>query len=145
MKLLSSQQAWCATTDINGMQLLSGKPDERMPPKESRHKVGKPVPRRIVPRDMRHLMCQDHGLLRGVETMSEVGRHTNAWTENPERYRCENRLALAHTHCSPDTQMTRDLFYALTDGIRRLTRAKGLSEEALIADLRATKPARRRR
>jgi hypothetical protein len=42
-------------------------------------------------------------------------------------------------------EIKRDLFYALTDGIRRLTRAKGLSEEALIADFRATKPARRRR
>lgn len=42
-------------------------------------------------------------------------------------------------------EIRRDLFYALTDGIRRLTRAKGLSEEALIADFRATKPARRRR
>ena len=42
-------------------------------------------------------------------------------------------------------EIKRDLFYALTDGIRRLTRAKGLSEEALIAGFRATKPARRRR
>src|SRR5205807_961455 len=42
-------------------------------------------------------------------------------------------------------EIKRDLFYALTDGIRRLTRAKGLSEEALVADFRATKPARRRR
>jgi hypothetical protein len=42
-------------------------------------------------------------------------------------------------------EIKRDLFYALTDGIRRLSRAKGLSEEAVIADFRATKPARRRR
>ena len=42
-------------------------------------------------------------------------------------------------------EIKRDLFYILTDGIRRLSRAKGLSEDALIADLRATKPARRRR
>lgn len=42
-------------------------------------------------------------------------------------------------------EIRRDLFYALTDGIRRLARAKGLSEEALVADFRATKPTRRRR
>lgn len=42
-------------------------------------------------------------------------------------------------------EIKRDLFYALTAGIRRLTRAKGLSEEALVANFRATKPARRRR
>jgi hypothetical protein len=42
-------------------------------------------------------------------------------------------------------EIKRDLFYALTDGIRRLTRAKGLSEEALVAEFRAAKPARRRR
>ncbi len=42
-------------------------------------------------------------------------------------------------------EIKRDLFYALTDGFRRLTRAKGLSEEALVADFQATKPARRRR
>jgi hypothetical protein len=42
-------------------------------------------------------------------------------------------------------EIKRELFYALTDGIRRLTRAKGLSEETLIADFRAAKSARRRR
>jgi hypothetical protein len=42
-------------------------------------------------------------------------------------------------------EIKRDLFYTLTDGIRRLSRAKGLSEEAVIADFRATRPARRRR
>jgi len=42
-------------------------------------------------------------------------------------------------------EIKRDLFYALTDGIRRLSRAKGLSEEAAIAGFRAAKSARRRR
>lgn len=42
-------------------------------------------------------------------------------------------------------EIKRDLFYALTDGIRRLSRGKGLSEEAAIADFRAAKSARRRR
>lgn len=42
-------------------------------------------------------------------------------------------------------EIKRDLFYALTDGFRRLSRAKGLSKEAVVADFRATKPARRRR
>ena len=42
-------------------------------------------------------------------------------------------------------EIKRDLFYVLTDAIRRLSRAKGLSEEAVVADFRATKPARRRR
>ena len=42
-------------------------------------------------------------------------------------------------------EIKRDLFYALTDGIRRLTRAKGLSAEALVANFRPAKPARRRR
>ena len=42
-------------------------------------------------------------------------------------------------------EIKRDLFYALTDGFRRLSRAKGLSKEAGVADFSATKPARRRR
>ena len=42
-------------------------------------------------------------------------------------------------------EVRRDLFYALTDGVRRLIRAKGLSEEELIADFRSSKPPRRRR
>ncbi len=42
-------------------------------------------------------------------------------------------------------EIKRDLFYALTDGFRRLSRAKGLSQEAVVADFRAAKPARRRR
>jgi hypothetical protein len=35
--------------------------------------------------------------------------------------------------------------YSLTDGIRRLSRAKGLSEEKAIADFKAARQARRRR
>jgi hypothetical protein len=42
-------------------------------------------------------------------------------------------------------EIRRELFYSLTDGIRRLSRAKGLSEEKAIADFKAARQARRRR
>lgn len=42
-------------------------------------------------------------------------------------------------------EIKRDLFYALTDGIRRLSRAKGLSVERAIADFKATRAPRSRR
>jgi hypothetical protein len=52
---------------------------------------------------------------------------------------------LPSTGAAVPLEIRRELFYALTDGVRRLSRAKGLSEEAVLADFKASKPLRRRR
>jgi hypothetical protein len=52
---------------------------------------------------------------------------------------------LPSTGAAVPLEIRRELFYALTDGVRRLSRAKGLSEEAVLADFKASKPPRRRR
>jgi len=52
---------------------------------------------------------------------------------------------LPSTAAAVPLEIRRELFYALTDGVRRLARAKGLSEEAVVADFKAARSARRRR
>jgi hypothetical protein len=52
---------------------------------------------------------------------------------------------LPSTSAAVPLEIRRDLFYSLTDGIRRLSRAKGLSEDKAIADFKAARQARRRR
>lgn len=52
---------------------------------------------------------------------------------------------LPSTGAAVPLEIRRELFYALTDGVRRLSRAKGLSKEAVVADFKAARSARRRR
>jgi len=54
-------------------------------------------------------------------------------------------FSLPSTGAAVPLEIRRELFYALTDGVRRLARAKGLSEEAVVADFKAARSARRRR
>lgn len=52
---------------------------------------------------------------------------------------------LPSTGSAVPLEIKRDLFYTLTDEIRRLSKTKGLTEEALRAEFEAARKARRRR
>src|ERR1051326_7680519 len=59
------------------MQLPPQQPNRRMPPKQSRHKIGKQMPERIVRRQIPQFMRQ-HGLLfRHPKPLDKIQRQTN--------------------------------------------------------------------
>ena len=52
---------------------------------------------------------------------------------------------LPATGTSLPLEIKKDLFYVLTRGIRSMMKARGVAEEAVIADFEAARKARRRR
>ena len=52
---------------------------------------------------------------------------------------------LPATGTSVPLEIRKDLFYVLTRQVRRMMKVRGVTEEALLADFKATRKARRRR